>query len=242
MARADHVVLDEPFSRSYYYGPDRRSSRYAERAARQLCRGGALPDRGGGPRAAGLRQGHGLSGGGRARARPAEQVRELLPGARSAATLRSLARHWPDFSDEETGWARLDEAARIVDSLRATTRGPRRRPAVPGPTGCGGVVRADGPAVRRGALTWEPGMRDEWDLWSDWQCLDRARRGLSRAPRAAAATDPGRAAGCTTPARRRCPRLPRAGCRRHERTLLRERAPRGRPDDRVPTGCTGHAR
>ena len=29
-ARGDHTVLDEPFSRSYYYGPDRRSDRYDE--------------------------------------------------------------------------------------------------------------------------------------------------------------------------------------------------------------------
>ena len=29
-ARGDHVVFDEPFSRSYYYGPDRRSARYTE--------------------------------------------------------------------------------------------------------------------------------------------------------------------------------------------------------------------
>jgi len=29
-ARGDHTVFDEPFSRSYYFGPDRRSSRYTE--------------------------------------------------------------------------------------------------------------------------------------------------------------------------------------------------------------------
>ena len=34
-----------------------------------------------------------------------------------AATLPSLARHWPDFTDDETGWAHLDEAARITESL-----------------------------------------------------------------------------------------------------------------------------
>ncbi len=28
MERGDHVVFDEPFSRSYYFGPDRRSARY----------------------------------------------------------------------------------------------------------------------------------------------------------------------------------------------------------------------
>src|SRR3712207_9437478 len=29
-ARGDHLVIDEPFSRSYYYGPDRLSSRYTD--------------------------------------------------------------------------------------------------------------------------------------------------------------------------------------------------------------------
>ena len=29
-ARGDHEVFDEPFSQHYYYGPDRRSSRYEE--------------------------------------------------------------------------------------------------------------------------------------------------------------------------------------------------------------------
>ena len=29
-ARGDHAVFDEPFSRSYYYGPDRRSARFTE--------------------------------------------------------------------------------------------------------------------------------------------------------------------------------------------------------------------
>ena len=34
-----------------------------------------------------------------------------------AATLRSLAKRWPDFSDEEGGWAALDRAADVVESL-----------------------------------------------------------------------------------------------------------------------------
>ena len=86
-----------------------------------------------------------------------------------AATLRSLARHWPDFSDEETGWGNLDEAARIVDSLG------QPRVVLDAALLCQdppGVVeewceRMDLPYVEE-ALTWEPGMQDEWDLWSDW--------------------------------------------------------------------------
>ncbi|MFL5160551.1 MAG: hypothetical protein ACJ8D1_20350, partial [Microvirga sp.] len=28
--RGDHIVIDEPFSRRYYFGPDKRSSRFAK--------------------------------------------------------------------------------------------------------------------------------------------------------------------------------------------------------------------
>ena len=29
-ARGDHIVFDEPFSQSYYFGPDRRSQRFSD--------------------------------------------------------------------------------------------------------------------------------------------------------------------------------------------------------------------
>ena len=35
MARGDHVVIDEPFSRSYYFGPDRRSTRFTDSLPRR---------------------------------------------------------------------------------------------------------------------------------------------------------------------------------------------------------------
>jgi hypothetical protein len=34
-----------------------------------------------------------------------------------AATLRSLAEHWPDFTDEETGWDALGQAADVVEKI-----------------------------------------------------------------------------------------------------------------------------
>ncbi len=80
-----------------------------------------------------------------------------------AATLRSLAHRWPDFSDEETGWAHLGEAVRIVDSLG------QPRVVLDADLLCSdppGVVeqwceRMGLPYVAD-ALTWKPGMRDEW--------------------------------------------------------------------------------
>lgn len=57
--RGDHTVFDKPFSRSYYYGPKRRSDRFTDS--------------------------------------------ELLD-------IRSFARRWPDFTDEEAGWDALGRA------------------------------------------------------------------------------------------------------------------------------------
>ncbi len=93
---------------------------------------------------------------------------------------RSLARRWPDFTDDEGGWRHLDEAARITDSLGQPSvvldadllcRDPA------------GVVaewceRMDLP-YDENALTWEPGMRPEWDLWGDWHASTARSTGFS---------------------------------------------------------------
>lgn len=96
-----------------------------------------------------------------------------------AATLRSLARRWPDFSDEESGWERLDEAARVVDSLG------QPRVVIDADLLCGdpaGVVEEwcerMGLPYLEDALTWEPGMRPEWDLWGDWHASSSRSTGF----------------------------------------------------------------
>ena len=116
-ARGDHAVFDEPFSRSYYYGPDRRSARFTETlphsSAEQVLEEIEAA----------------------AQERPvfvkdmAYQAATLLgPDLLTrfhncflvrdpAATLRSLAKRWPDFSDEESGWGPLAQAAQIVEAL-----------------------------------------------------------------------------------------------------------------------------
>jgi Sulfotransferase domain len=180
MARGDHVVIDEPFSRSYYYGPDRRSSRYTD----------SLPNSSAAEVLSDIEEA--------ARERPvfvkdmAYQAATLLgPDLLKrfencflvrdpAAMLRSLARHWPDFSDEESGWAHLDEAVRIVDSLE------QPRVVLDADLLCkdpAGVVaewceQMDLPYVEE-ALTWEPGMQDEWDLWGDWHASTATATGFN---------------------------------------------------------------
>ncbi len=169
MERGDHVVFDEPFSRAYYFGPDRQSPRYTE----------TLPDSSVAEILAQIDEA--------ARERPVfvkdmayQAVTVLGPDLLKrfhncflvrdpAATIRSLARRWPDFTDDETGWSHLGQVASLVESLG------QQRVVLDANLLC-----ADPPAVveewcRRmdlpyleEAMTWEGGMRDEWELWSEW--------------------------------------------------------------------------
>ena len=179
-ARGDHAVFDEPFSRSYYYGPDRLSSRYSE----------VLPESSAEDVLAAVEQA--------AQARPVfikdmayHAARLLGPDLLRrfencflvrdpAATLRSLARRWPDFSDDEGGWGHLDEAVRITESLgqpRVVLDADRlcREPELVVAEWC---ERMDLP-YDPDALTWEPGMRPEWDLWDDWHASTARSTGFS---------------------------------------------------------------
>ena len=179
MERGDHVVFDEPFSRRYYYGPDKRSRRFAE----------VLPDSSAREVLTSLEAA--------AEAAPvfvkdmAYHVADLLDTGLlgrfrnsflirdPAATLRSLARRWPDFTDEESGWEALGAAADAVErtgqplvvvDAEALCRDPA------------GVVAAwcaamDLPFVPE-ALAWQPGMRPEWELWADWHGATAEARGF----------------------------------------------------------------
>ena len=168
-ARGDHTVVDEPFSVSYYYGPERRSPRYDE----------TLPESS--PREV-------LASIERAAEERPVFVKDMAYHASDhldpeflgrfrncflvrdpAATLRSFAKRWPDFTDEEAGFGRLDEAARVVESLGQplVVLDADRLCADPA-----GVVSTWCERMElsydENALTWEPGMREEWSLWGDW--------------------------------------------------------------------------
>jgi Sulfotransferase domain len=179
-ARRDHVVFDEPFSRSYYYGPDRLSPRYSE----------TLPDSSAEQVLAALEHA--------AEERPVfvKDMAYHAAGTLSsdvlsrfencflvrdpAATLRSLARRWPDFTDDEAGWRHLDTAARITESLGQG--GPVidadllcRDPADVVAEWCRRMDLPYDPA----ALTWDPGMRAEWELWGDWHASTARSTGFT---------------------------------------------------------------
>ena len=180
MARGDHTVFDEPFSRSYYYGPDRRSSRYSE----------SEPDSSAENVLETIEKA--------ALERPvfvkdmAYQAAKLLDAdllgrfencflvRDPAATLRSLARHWPDFTDDESGWRHLDEAARIADSLG------QPRVVLDANILCANSEEVVEKWCERmslpydpDALTWEPGMQPEWEHWGEWHASSSRRSGFS---------------------------------------------------------------
>ncbi len=167
--RGDHVVLDEPWSRAYYFGPERRSKRfpltfpestYAAIEAGVLAVGAdrlfvkdmayhAVP---------------GISD-------------EMLSAATNtfiirspAAALTSLHRRWPDFTPDEAGYRAqrllFDRVVQLTGTTPVVVDSDRLRADAPGVVAqwCEHV----GLDHRPDALSWSPGMRPEWPLWRDW--------------------------------------------------------------------------
>jgi hypothetical protein len=98
-----------------------------------------------------------------------QQFRNCFLVRDPAATLRSLAEHWPDFTDEETGWDALGHAADLVTGLGqplvVVEAGELCRDPV---TVISAWCKAMDLPFLAEALSWEPGMRGEWELWEEW--------------------------------------------------------------------------
>lgn len=168
--RGDHTVFDEPFSATYYFSDERRSDRFDHGLPRSSWTD-VLDDL----RAA-------------ARERPVffkDMAYHASPYLDTDAlegfvhtflvrdprlAIPSLARRWPDFTDEETGYGALRDLFRRVREAAGTT--PlvidadelRRSPEGVVRTWC----RVVGIRFVRDALSWEPGMQPQWRLWRDW--------------------------------------------------------------------------
>jgi hypothetical protein len=167
--RGDHEVFDEPFSEHYYFGPRKVSSRFAEVRAHadadailgrieEAARRGPVFLKDMAYHVAGL-------------ASPTfvAHFTNTFLIRDPARSLPSLARMWPDFTDEEAGFAAVADLVALVeadgqDVVVVDSDDLCRDP--------GGVVQAwcerVGIAFVPGALSWAPGMRPEWRLWPDW--------------------------------------------------------------------------
>jgi hypothetical protein len=177
--RGDHHVVDEPFSGHYYFGEEKVSPRFdavepeshpeqiveaLERAARE--RPVFVKDMA--YHAAGFASADVLT-----RFRNAFLIRH------PAAAISSLANKWPDFTDDEAGFDALGSMVDLVeragqDVVVIDQDDLCRDPA--------GVVRAYCErmdiAFLEHALTWEPGMRPEWQRWADWHASSAASTGF----------------------------------------------------------------
>jgi hypothetical protein len=167
--RGDHLVLDEPFSEHYYLGPRKVSDRFSE------VRPDADPDTILGRIEEAARRepvfvkdmAYHVAG----LASPAFAARftNTFLIRDPARSLPSLARMWPDFTDEEAGFEAL---AAMVAHAEAVGQDPVvidsddlcRAPQHVVAAWC---RRVGLPFVTE-ALEWTPGMRPEWVLWPDW--------------------------------------------------------------------------
>ena len=178
-ARGDHIVFDEPFSRSYYFGPDRRSSRYSE----------TLPDSSAEDVLETIEKAA-LERPSSSRTWPTRRRSCSVPtcwGASrtvsSSVTRQRRCAPWPTLARLHRRRGRLATPRRggARHRLAGTAEGgPGRKPALSQPRR---VVEAwcerMGLPYDPEALTWEPGMRPEWDLWGDWHASTARSTGFS---------------------------------------------------------------
>lgn len=169
--RGDHLVLDEPWSRAYYFGPDRRSDRYRLTFPESTY--------------AAVETGVSAAGAGATAVFVKDMAYHAAPGITDdalasmthtflirepLAALTSLYRRWPDFTDDEAGYGAqrelfdrvisvTGEVPVVVDS-DALVADPEQVVAA----WCERVGIEHLPE----SLRWSAGMRPEWQLWRDW--------------------------------------------------------------------------
>jgi len=168
--RGDHLVLDEPWSRAYYFGPERVSDRYGltfPESTYAAVEAGVIGAGGGTPvfvKDMAYHAAPGITDDALASMTHTFLIRDPL------AALTSLHRRWPDFTDDEAGYgaqralfdrviAVAGQVPVVIDS-DALVADPERVVAA----WCEHVGIEHRPA----SLRWSPGMRPEWQLWRDW--------------------------------------------------------------------------
>ncbi len=189
-ARGDVTVLTEPFSVAYYFGPERRSDRFAASEPDATFHAVLADVMGAAPL---FFKDMAYHLGPLLRPDVLAQFDNTFLIRDPRRALPSLHARWPDFTDDEAGYRAL---RRAFDILRESTG------AVP-PTIDATELRADpdpmvaawcgavGIEHRPDALTWEPGMPSDWNRWADWfDDVARSSGFTAPAPEPAAVHDP----------------------------------------------------
>lgn len=167
--RGDHTVITEPFSLPYYYAPDRVSDRYAGQEAPERSYPATFQMLGRAPQPVFFKDmahhlGPFLTPEVLARWRCSFLIRDPV------WALPSMARIWPDFTDEEAGYEAQHRAFEMVCELTGEvplvieSEDLRAKPAEVIWAWCERM----GIHFKPDALTWEPGMPDQWQAWEEW--------------------------------------------------------------------------
>ncbi|ABG03742.1 conserved hypothetical protein [Rubrobacter xylanophilus DSM 9941] len=191
--REDFEVFHEPFSAAYYFGPERRSARFAGEESREEHRYAAVLERILAPRD-----------------RPvfikdmAYHVspvmdREFVSRFTNTFIIRepsqvlsSLHRMWPDFTLEEAGFEQLHRLWRLA------AEAGREEPVVVDAhdlsSDAGATVRAYCEALGipfdPEALSWEPRKVPEWRRWEEWHTEAQESTGIEEIPQGKAPLPP----------------------------------------------------
>jgi hypothetical protein len=166
--RGDRLVLDEPWSRAYYFGPERRSDRYAltfpESTYAAVEAGVLASDEPVFLKDMAYHAAPGITDDALRAITHTFLIRE------PRAALRSLHRRWPDFTDDEAGYAAqhalFDRVVEVTGSTPAVIDSDELR-ADPNRVIADWCDRV-GIDHRPESLRWEPGMQPEWQLWRSW--------------------------------------------------------------------------
>lgn len=180
--RGDHLALDEPWSRAYYLGPDRRSPRFPlvfpestyEAVSTGVRTTGA--DHTVFVKDMAYQAAPGLTDDDLANAVHTFLIRDPV------AAIASLAREWPDHTEDEAGYIaqgnlfdRVVEVTGVVPTVIDSDL-LRRDPESVVAEWC----RRVGIDHLSESLTWSAGHRPEWPLWHTW--YERVARSTGFSP------------------------------------------------------------
>lgn len=180
LERGDHHVLDEPFSAAYYHGPERRSPRFAASEPGATVAGIVEAISAAALQGAVFLKDMAYHPGPALSPHVVSTWHHAFLIRDPRWTIPSMARIWPDLTEEEAGFAAVADAVATVDEAGGDPFVIESDDLCRHP---GDVVaawcQASGLDHDPAALSWAPGMRPEWQRWPDWYGATARSRGFT---------------------------------------------------------------